>query len=250
MPTSYGALCTDFYVNMKLGVKMDLPSERDTVLNLFDRIRKERPTLTRFRRYEGELALESRDKDEPRQQWVALRRTSVRGGSVNPDSLADSYALHTLILTLAPFYLGVSPLDIDLLELTFGFDLEAPGNHNAIVRDTLLAGSPLASLLDADRMTPIDVQPLLGVTLNRSGSVQAFVDVKTRTTVREVRTGQFREEPISVFLTIRRLGAIDDVRELPKRFETLAREAERLAESRLVPQVITPLREKIASEQF
>ena len=34
MSESYRALCSDFYVNLKLGVKMELPRGRDTVLEL------------------------------------------------------------------------------------------------------------------------------------------------------------------------------------------------------------------------
>jgi len=78
MSTSYQALCTDFFVNSRLGVKMDLPSERQTVLDLFERLRREDPTLRRFRRFEGELALESRGPDNAAEKWVSLRRTSVR----------------------------------------------------------------------------------------------------------------------------------------------------------------------------
>ena len=37
MATSFGALCTDFYINQKVGLKMDLPADRETILHLFDR---------------------------------------------------------------------------------------------------------------------------------------------------------------------------------------------------------------------
>jgi hypothetical protein len=57
MATSFGALCTDFYVNQKLALKMDLPGERETVLHFFDRVKKSIPAMNRFRRYDGELAL-------------------------------------------------------------------------------------------------------------------------------------------------------------------------------------------------
>jgi hypothetical protein len=35
MADSYRALCSDFYVNLKLNLKLDLPRERQTVLDLF-----------------------------------------------------------------------------------------------------------------------------------------------------------------------------------------------------------------------
>lgn len=250
MPTSYGALCSDFYVNLKLGVKMDLPSGRETVMEFLDRVRREAPRMSRFRRYEGELALETPSGDEPKQQWLALRRTSIRGGIVNPDSFEDAYHMHRLVLSLAPFYLSVSPLDVDVLEVVFGFDLEAKGNHNQIVHDALLAGTPMAELVRCDETTPIDLQPFFGVALSKRGDLQAAIEIKTRTSVREIRTGRYREDPISVFLSVRKFGAMEQVEDLPARFEELAEIAEQLAETRVAPHLLTPLREAIASSQF
>ncbi len=37
MTSSYRALCTDFYVNLKLGLKLDLPRKREEVLEMFER---------------------------------------------------------------------------------------------------------------------------------------------------------------------------------------------------------------------
>ena len=54
-------LVTDFYVNQKLALKLDLPGSRETVLDLFGRLKKEFPQLSNFRRFEDELALESDD---------------------------------------------------------------------------------------------------------------------------------------------------------------------------------------------
>ncbi len=79
MATSYGALCSDFYINQKLALKMDLPSDRETVLHLYDRVRKAIPQLERFHRYGGELVLESSRRDED-YQWLTLRKNSVRTG--------------------------------------------------------------------------------------------------------------------------------------------------------------------------
>ncbi len=63
MGTEFGVLCSDFYVNQKLALKMDLPTERDTLLHFFDQIRKSHPDMTRFRRYDGELSLESSKRE-------------------------------------------------------------------------------------------------------------------------------------------------------------------------------------------
>jgi len=158
MTTSYSALCNDFYVNAKLALKMDLPTGRETVLDLFDRVRRQRPSMNKLKRFRGELALESGER-EGAYEWLALRRTSVRTGSVNPASMEDAASLHRLALETSPFYLSINPLDVEYLELLLGFDLEAPGNHSAIVYDALYADTPAAKLVSAQETPPVDIQP-------------------------------------------------------------------------------------------
>ncbi len=101
MGTNYGALCSDFYVNQKLALKMDLPSDRETILHMMDQVRKVMPTMNRFRRYEHELALESSRRNEE-YRWLAIRRTSIRTGHVNLSSMEESYRLHRLVLDIIP----------------------------------------------------------------------------------------------------------------------------------------------------
>jgi hypothetical protein len=246
MGTSFGALCTDFYVNQKIALKMDLPSARETVLDMFDRIRKELPLMERFRRYEGELALESVERNS-QYSWLALRRTTIRSGSVNPESLQDAYKLHRLILDVAPYFLSISPLDIEFMELVFGFDLEAETNRNEVVLEALLGDSPLASLVELDREPILEAQPFIGFCLNDRCDLQAFVEVKTRTRTAEVADRRFDDQPISVYLTVRQYGPLKAVQDMTSIFGMLAGNIERIAEERVIPHVVMPLRERIMS---
>jgi hypothetical protein len=249
MASSYGALCSDFYVNTKLGLKMDLPEERQTVLDLFERIKKENPLMNRLRRYRGEFALES-GEDEGKTQWLALRRNTIRAGIVNPPEVDDAGKIHRSIFAVAPYFLSMTALDIDYLEVLFGFDFEADGNHNKIVYDALYAGTPLGAMIDPDATPPLDIQPFLGVGLNESMELQAYFEVKTRTTARQIRQGDFGDEPISVYLTLRQYSPVDNIDELPAAYDALVNEAERLAHTRVIPGLIAPLREAIASARF
>lgn len=242
MATSYGALCSDFYVNQKLALKMDLPKARETVLDLFDRIRKELPAMDQFRRYEGELALESAHEDS-RYDWVALRRTSIRSGSVNPDSLAEAYKLHRLILDIAPYFLSISPLDVDFIELVFGFDFEAERNRNAVVFDALMADSQFSSLVDQEREVIIDTQPFIGFALDEACELQAYMEVKPRTQVSEIASERYEREPISVYLTVRKYSALKSLEDLVECFGELSAHAERLADERVIPHLVMPIRE-------
>lgn len=249
MTTSYGALCSDFYVNIKLGLKMDLPEERQTILDLFDRVRRECPSMSRFRRFRGELALES-SEDDGKSQWLALRRNTLRAGVVNPAELEDACRVHRSILTVAPYFLSISPLDVDYVEALFGFDFEAEGNQNRIVQDALLSGTPLGNLLELDGASPIDIQPFLGLSLSDAMDMQAYFEVKTRSTPRQMRAGDATDEPISVYVTMRKYGPIDDVTELPVIYDALCAEAEKLAQAKVLPCLIQPLREAIAQARF
>lgn len=244
MSMNLGALCTDFYVNQKISVTMDLPTARETVLDMCDRMRREFPLMERFRRYNGELALESKEA-EGQYHWMALRQTSIRSGWVNPGSLDEAYKLHRLILEIAPFFLSINSIDVEAIELVFGFDLHTCSNRNEIVFDALLGDSPLTALVETDRETLLDVQPFLGIALDNDPDLQASLEIKTRTTPRSLTEHRFDEEPLSVYLSVRRQGPFESIEQFPSVFGTLAGHIERLAEERVIPGVVIPLHERL-----
>lgn len=247
MSESYRALCSDFYVNLKLSVKMELPRGRDTVLELFERVRKQYPGMGTFRRYREELALESPQSDIPH-RWVAVRSSNIRSGSVNAPNFEGAYGLHRLVLETAPYYLNISPLDVDYVELLYGFDLMASGNHDAIVFDALLAGSPLGRLVGAETSTPIDCQPLVGVSYGSRSDVEVYFEVKTRAgSQAPARDREGQQDPISVYLTLRKFGAVQDLKDLPGTLGKLQTRGEELVDSSVVPTLLVPLRDAIAS---
>jgi hypothetical protein len=249
MATSYGALCTDFYINQKLALKMDLPTERDTLLHFFDQIRKTHPGMTKFRRYDGELSLES-SKREAEYTWLSLRKGSIRTGHVNPNSLEDAYRYHRQILDVSPYYLTISPLDVDYLELMFGFDLECKGNHDEVVHEALFADSPLGELLKPTEATPntkiLDAQPVFGMNLSEDGNLQAYFEVKTRRRTRRGSGRRYAEEPISLFVTLRRYGPIDKLDDLQELTVMLGQHCEALAADRLIPNILNPIVQHIS----
>lgn len=254
MSSSYAALCTDHYVNQRLNLKMDLSLRRDTVLNLFDRIKREHPHMDRLRRYPTEFALETTPEafGGP-QQWVAVRRTSIRSGVANPEGQAQAAGLHRLLLELAPYYLDVTALDVEHVEMLFGFDLHAGGNHDAIVCRALMAGSAVASMMDRPGAVAVECQPMIGVCLDESAQHQAFLEVKTRSSPGSsskrgpARMFEDQESPISVYLIMRRLGPLGDIAKLPSLVDELTEQAEELIEQVVVPNVLSPLRSCIAA---
>lgn len=244
MPASYRALCSDFYVNQKLSVKLDLPRSRETVLDLFERVRREYPSMKAFRRYKDELALESPHREGPH-RWLAIRSNTIRSGVVNPDTAEDAYGLHKCLLEVAPYFLSISPLDIEFVELLYGFDLTCAGNHDAVVADALLAGSPLGALLDTEGCSTADCQPMFGMVFTDADDIEAHFEVKTRSG--NGRDTERREDPISVYLTLRQYDPVSDLKDLRDRFMSLAQRGQALVDDRVVPALLSPIRSAIAS---
>ncbi|GJM18725.1 MAG: hypothetical protein DHS20C14_09380 [Phycisphaeraceae bacterium] len=244
MSDSYRALCSDFYINQKIAVKLDLPRSRESGLELFERIRREFPGMSAFRRYKEELALESPQSEAPH-RWLAVRTNSVRSGVVNPTTDDQAFGLHRRVLEVAPYFLSISPLDIDYVELLFGFDLEASGSHDRIVAEALYADSPLAGLADGSVGTATDCQPLIGLTVDESTEIEAHFEVKTRSASK--RVSEQRDEPISVYLTMRQYRPVTSLDELQARFDTLALRGLEIVDERVVTSLLLPLRQAIAS---
>ena len=244
MTSSFSTLCSDFYVNLKISLCVDLPKVKETASDLFDRIRKEVPEFDRLRPFENELAMETADIDG-QYQWVSLRPRSIGAGSVNPTQIEDAYYLHRLLLELMPYYLSVTPLNVEYIELVFGFDLPAQENRNEVVMRSLMGNTPFASLVDTEGEPLLDVQPRLGFALNEACDLQAFIEVKTRTSAVETASGVFQDEPISVFLTVRRNGPLNATDDFINTFGTLAGHIEHIAEHRVIPDVVVPLHQSI-----
>ena len=245
MSGSYSALCSDFYVNQKLSVKLDLPRSRETMLDMFERVRREFPSMQGFKRYQDEVALESPTSDTPH-RWMALRTSTIRSGVVNPTDLDEGYALHRHVLEVAPYFLSISTLDVEHMELLYGFDLECPRDHDEIVHRALLSGTRLGVLGDTHGATPIDCQPMFGVRLDAAAQIEAHLEVKTRTSA-EPKRGPTTSDSISVYFILRSYAPVTDITKLVTTFDRLRRHGEELVESRVVPEIIVPLRQEIGA---
>ncbi len=244
MAHSYNALCSDFYLNVKLAMKLELPRERQPLLDLFDRMRRQFPDLEHVRNYRDELALEA--GADQRGRWLAVRARDLRAGIVNPDEPDEALRMHRALLELAPYYLGVTPLDVDYLELLFGFDLPADGDHSAIVSCALLDGSPLAGAMDQRGFSLIECQPAFGVALDGEGALEAFFEVKTGAP-RLARGPEAASEPISVYVTLRRYGPARSIQDLPGDLDQLAARGDELVQAVAIPRLLNPIREMIGS---
>jgi hypothetical protein len=117
-----------------------------------------------------------------------------------------------------------------------------------LVADTLMGeGAAGAFMFGANTAHVIDAQPYVGIALTPECDLQAYVEVKSRTTTYEVRSGTFEASPISVLLTVRKYWGVDGPASLVEGLESLFNAADELATERVVPIFVNPLAAAIAS---
>ncbi len=251
MSIPFGGVCDEFQISTRLFLKLDLTLERETVLHFFDSVKREFPQMRKLRRREDEaLILEEDYSEEGERRWLRLEAGTLRFGLSNPRSMEEVRRFGEVVLEMAPAHLTLGELDYDHLEVVFGFDLEYRGNHDQLVADTLLADHPLVSLLSDERARPvIDCQPFVGVALTEECDLQAYIDIKSRTTTYEVRTGQFEPQSLSIYLTLRKYWGFADVPSLVLSHVELLEKAEELATEKVVPNIVHPLAQAIASQR-
>jgi hypothetical protein len=245
-----GAVCDDFYVTCRLFLKLDMAPTRETVLHFFDRMRREFPTMKKLRMRDADsIVLEEEGVDgQSARRWIRVDPGGLRFGFFAPPSLDAVRQLAATVLEQAPFHLTFSDLDYDHLEVIYGFDLAYRGNHDQLVAETLFNEQTAAAFLFGDHAAhAIDAQPYFGVALTPECDVQAYVEVKSRTTTFEVRSGSFENEPITVFLTLRKYWGEERVDALSQVTQGLFDLADELATDRVVPGFVNPLAAAIAS---
>ena len=247
MSNPFAAFCEDFYVNMRLGSQLALPHNRETLLHFLERVQKSYPGMTRFRKTDnGEYNLEE-DRSSQAYRWMSLETKRLSSGHVNPGSVEESLKLHSMLLEMAPCHLGISPIEIDYLDVLFGFDLAFGGNHDEIIAESVFGESPLTCLLDEQGARAVDFQPTVTVALSEDCRLQARVDVVTRTNSYQVRTGDYGDDVISVYLIVRRYWGDRPREPMQDMLQMMAQRAEALCNSYIIPRVLRPISSAIAS---
>ena len=243
---SYDAFSDDYYVNMTLNTEMDLPQSRETVLHFFEQIRKQYPAMRNFyNRDRGEFVLEE-DKDRGNYRWAAVESRRVCSGQVNPASIEEAIEQHRKVLEVAPYALSISPIDCESLNVMYGFDFTYRGNHNELLVEALGITPAFERLSEIEGATVICNEPSLQISLDADCRTQCRVSVETRTTAYHVRTGDFPEDQLSVYLTARRYGSLDSAESFEAAMLLLAETCEELVDKYVVDSILRPLQQTIA----
>jgi hypothetical protein len=246
--TDYSSLADDFYVNLNLNTEMALPAARETILGFFERVQKTYPSMRNFyTRESGDFVLEE-DKEQGQYRWITIEPRRVCSGYVNPPSIDAAMEQHRLVLDLIPYMLSVSPLDCEALDFMMGFDFAYRGNHDALVAEALGTSPAFDGLVDIPGSQVINHEPAITVALDDSCRLQARLMVETRTNAYHVRRGDYPEEQISVYFTVRQYGSLPPGVTYESTLLTLREQSERLLGQRVVDQVLRPLAQAISAK--
>ena len=242
----YASVSDDFYVNLNLSTEMELPNNRETVLHFFEQVQRKYPTMRNFySREKGDFVLEE-DKDQGHYRWTTIEQRRVCSGQVNPESLESVLEQHRWVLELAPHTLAVSPLDCEALDLLFGFDFTYRGNHNRLVAEALGVSPALERLAEMPGTQVINYEPSLTLALDGDCRIQCRLSMETRTNAYQVRTGEFPEEQLSVYVTARQYGSLDAGQTYVETLDALARVCRDVVDQYVMEQVLRPLARAIA----
>ena len=105
----------------------------------------------------------------------------------------------------------------------------------------------MTCLTDEPGAKAVDFQPSVTVALSDDCRLQARIDVVTRTNSYQVRTGDYSDDCISVYLILRRYWGDRPKLPLEKLMEQMAEKADYLCTSYIVPRVLKPISSAIAS---
>ncbi|MCS6977353.1 MAG: hypothetical protein NZM31_10155 [Gemmatales bacterium] len=249
MPNPYDSLCDDFSIYMYLLTQSALPNQRETVLHFFESIQKLFPTMCHFQaREQTDFVLEE-DREQGPYRWVGLESKRIGAGYINPPTLEVADQLHERILDLAPAHLNVIGLDCEALDVVFVFDFVYRGNHDEVVAEALGFYNAFEGFLTQPKARVIGCEPVLMLALEDDLRLQCRLSVETRTSAYQVRTGQYGEEPISVYFTVRQYWDGRSKTSFVDSYRKQRSVCQEMVDNYIVPSVIRPLARVIEAKQ-
>ncbi|VTR96586.1 hypothetical protein [Tuwongella immobilis] len=243
----YTGLADTFKCNLYLNTKLELSLPRETVLTLFESLQKSFPTLTDLdRRDDGEITVEE-DREQSAYRWIRLSPRRLAAGCVNPQSHEFAQDFHTRILEIAPYHLGLSGLDTDILDITWTFELDYTGNHDDLVAEAIGRQTAFESMLTIPNSKIVSFEPWATIALDDECRLQFRVSIETRTTGYQIRTGRFPDAPISVHCTLRQFWSKQGSRRFLDAYHSQTSQLHELVDQHVIPQIVRPLQQAIAS---
>ena len=247
MSNSYAALCDEFYINMRLGTQMKMATDRATIIAFFERMQRLYPNMVNFHqdsRHSESSIEENRDGNAYR--WLSLEANRLSSGYLNPDNPQDAYKYNKSVLETVPYYLAISAIDLDYLDVLWGFDYQCKGNHHELIAEALLGNSPFGKMMETQNARGINFEASGIVSLSEDARTHARVWVEPRTTPAQVRSGDYPEEMLSVYVIVRQWSGGRKLPELHEVHTQLIELGEKFVDEHVLNGFLSPIRDAIA----
>jgi hypothetical protein len=244
----YSSLSDDYYLNMNLTSEMELDCSRETILHFFEQLNKKYPAMRNFfQRGKCDFVLEE-DKQAGQYRWCSIEPRRVGSWQFNPESLDSALEQHRFVLDLVPFALSLRPLDCESLDFTIGFDFSYRGNHNTLIAEALGVNPALEPLIAMPGSRILGNDPVLTLALDEDCRKQCRVAVESRTSAYHVRTGEYPEEMLSVYVSAGMYGGLGPDADYAEVLEELSDICCDVIDSYVAEQVLSPLARTISLE--
>ena len=142
---------------------------------------------------------------------------------------------------------SISLLDCEALDVMFGFDFTFEGNHDEVVAEALGIGQGLEGLLEISGSRVINYEPSITLSMDESCRLQCRLSVETRTNAYQVRTGEFPDDQISLYFTVRQYWGAGPETSFVESFRRQREIGEEALTKIVIPRVVRPLAQAIAS---
>jgi hypothetical protein len=246
--TPYSSVCDDFSVCAYVNTKMELPTNRETVLHFFNSVQKTFPTMIDFDAREGNEFVLEEERAGGSYRWAGLEPRRFTAGYVNPPTLEDADALHERLLEMAPYHLDIGPINCEAFDVLFLFELGYAGNHDELVAEALGLNQTFDGLLNMPGARILGCEPSWMLALDETCRLQCRMNIETRTSAYQIRTNQFPEAPISVYFTVRQYWSRQGQRPFVDAYRQQRKLAQQIVDSHLIPAVIKPLQLTIGNK--
>jgi hypothetical protein len=128
----------------------------------------------------------------------------------------------------------------------YGFDFTYRGNHNELITEALGIHPALERIVDFPGATVISHEPLIRLSLDEECRMQCQVNIETRTSAYHIRTGEFPEEQLSVYVTARQYGSLEPGATFGSSIAKLLQICRDLTDDYVTDGVLRPLQNTIA----
>lgn len=143
--------------------------------------------------------------------------------------------------------LSLSTIECEALDLLFGFDFTYRGNHNQLVAEALGLNPGFDRLLEVPHAAVVNYEPTVTLALDDECRMQCRLSVETRTNAFQIRTGEFPEEQLSVYVTARRYGGLAADTNYVETLDRLAKVCHDMVDSYVADHVLKPLARAISA---